>query len=137
MPGPIVYLDRSDIHPGNLAELKESVAGLVAFIEQREPQLVVYSFHIDEEASTLTVVAVHPNVASLERHLQVGGPEFRKVAPMITLHDIEVFGDPGPAVPLLAEKARMLGGARVAIHPITVGFARMGAQSATGRSSSS
>ena len=39
----------------------------------------------------MAVVAVHPNAASLELHLRVGGPEFRKVGEFIVLRAIEVF----------------------------------------------
>jgi hypothetical protein len=122
---PIVYIDHSDIRPGVLPELRTAVAAIVAFIEEREPQLLAYGFHVDEEASTMTVVAVHPDAASLELHLRVGGPEFRRVGEFIILRAIEVYGEPGDEViALLHEKARVLGGASVAVHPQTVGFAR-------------
>ena len=125
MTQPIVYIDRSDIRPGASAELRAALAGLVAFVEGREPQLLVYGFHIDEETSTMWVVAVHPDAASLELHLRVGGPEFRKVAGFITLRAIDVYGEPGEEVTrLLHEKARILGDATVSIHPQTVGFTR-------------
>jgi hypothetical protein len=120
-----VYIDRSDIRPGALAALRQAVAALVAFIEEREPQLLAYGFHIDEKASTMAVVAVHPDAASLELHLRVGGPEFRRVGEFIILRAIEVYGEPGDeAIRLLHEKARMLGGASLAVHPQTAGFAR-------------
>ena len=121
----IVYIDRSDIRPGALPELRTAVAALVAFVEEREPQLLAYGFHIDEDASTMAVVAVHPDAASLELHLRVGGPEFRKVGEFIALRAIEVYGEVGEEIiALLQEKARALGGASVSIHPQTVGFAR-------------
>ena len=123
---PIVYIDRSDIRPGALPELRESVARIVAFIEEREPRLLAYGFHIDDEASAMTVVAVHPDAASLELHLRVGGPEFRKVAGLIVLRSIEVYGEPGDEVlRLLEAKALALGGASVSTHPRTAGFARL------------
>jgi len=123
---PIVYIDRSDIRPGALRELRESVARIVAFIEEREPRLRAYGFHIDDETSTMTVVAVHPDAASLELHLRIGGLEFRKVAGLIVLRTIEVYGEPGDEVlRLLEAKALALGGASVSIHPRTVGFARI------------
>ena len=125
MGQPIVYIDRSDIHPGAFTALRTAVAALVAFVQEREPQLLAYGFHIDEDASTMAVVAVHPDAASLELHLRVGGPEFRKVGEFITLRAIEVYGEPGEEIiGLLHEKARVLGGASVSIHPQTVGFAR-------------
>jgi hypothetical protein len=100
---------------------------LVEFVEQREPQLVAYAFHIDPDSSTMTVVAVHPDSASLQLHLEVGGPEFRKVGEFIELRQIEVYGDPGSMLrQLLDQKARMLGReARVVVRDRTAGFARL------------
>jgi hypothetical protein len=126
MSMPIVYIDRSDVRHGVAAGLRHAVSELVAFVEAREPQLISYSFHIDADASTMTVVAVHPDSASLELHLTIGGPEFRKVGAFITLRMIEVFGVPSPAaLQQLHEKARMLGDAAVIVRPPDAGFARI------------
>ena len=77
-PGQVVYLDRSDIHQGGLAELKRGIRRLVQFIESAEPQLMEYGFYIAEDAAQMTVVAVHPDSASLELHFEIGRDEFRK-----------------------------------------------------------
>ena len=60
------------------------------FVESHEPQLFAYGFYIDEQAGHMSVVAVHPDTASLELHLQVASAEFRKLAPLITLREITV-----------------------------------------------
>lgn len=129
MAQPLIYVDRSDVLPGQLAALREAVARLAAFVEEREPQLLAYGIHLDEDAMTMSVVAVHPDAASLELHLRIGGPEFRKVGEFIVLRSIDVYGElPEAVVPLLREKARILGGeagASVAIHPRAAGFARV------------
>jgi len=126
MSMPIVYVDRSDVMPGKAAELRHAVSELVTFVEAREPQLISYSFHVDDQASTMTVVAVHPDSASLELHLAIGGPEFRKVGAFISLRSIEVFGVPSAtALRQLHEKARMLGGATVIVRSPDAGFARV------------
>jgi quinol monooxygenase YgiN len=125
MSDPLVYIDRSQIHPGSVTQLRHAIAQLVAFVRDRQPQLITYSFHIDEEAMEMSVVAVHPDSASLENHLRTGGPEFRKVGQYITLRSIDVFGEPAAdAVRLLHEKAQMLGDASVAVHQRTAGFAQ-------------
>jgi hypothetical protein len=107
---PIVYIDHSDIRDGGLEELKAGVRRLVDFIDAHEPQLIAYSFHIDEEAGRMTVVAVHPDSASLELHMEIGGPEFRKLAHLISLRAIEVYGRPSDkALEQLKQKAAALG----------------------------
>lgn len=121
----IVYVDRSDIREGRLEDLKAGIRRLVEFIETHEPQLIDYSFHLDEDAGRMTVVAVHPDSASLELHQQVGGPEFRKLGDLITLRQIEVFGAVSEtARDLLRQKAAALGDAAVEVHDRFAGFSR-------------
>jgi hypothetical protein len=108
---PIVYIDHSDVRDGSLEELKAGVRGLVDFIDAREPQLISYGFYVDEAASKMSVVAVHPDSASLERHMEIGSTEFRKLAHMLTLTSIECYGRPSDrALEQLREKAATLGG---------------------------
>lgn len=126
MPGPIFYVDRSEIGPGNLPEVRAKQRDLVAFIEANEPQLVAYGFFVDEASSTMTVVAVHPDSASMQLHMDIGGPKFREFSPLITLTSIDVYGAPSETVlGQLREKAEMLGGATVTVHALTAGFTRL------------
>lgn len=128
MTSPILYIDHSDVRSGTVAELRGAVSQLVAFVEEREPQLLAYGFAIDEEALAMTVIAAHPDSASLERHLTIGGPEFQRVGAFITLRSIEVYGHPSPAaVEQLRDKARALGDATIVVHGLASGFARSAA----------
>lgn len=107
---PIVYIDHSRIRQDSIDELKVGVRRLVNFIDAREPQLLTYGFHIDEDAARMTVVAVHPDPASLERHMDIGGEEFRKLAHLITMTGIECYGRPSDrALDQLRDKAAALG----------------------------
>ncbi len=107
---PIVYIDHSRIREDSIDELKAGIQRLVDFIDAREPQLIMYGFHIDEDAASMTVVAVHPNSASLERHMEVGGAEFRKLAHLVTLTAIECYGRPSNrALQQMRQKAEALG----------------------------
>jgi hypothetical protein len=127
MSEPIVYVDRSVIRSPDIAGLRAAVANVTMFVREREPQLLFYGFEIDEPASTMRVVAVHPDSESLETHLGIGGPEFRKVGAFIDLQHIELFGRPSAAVlGQLQEKAAMLGtDARVDVRELASGFERL------------
>jgi hypothetical protein len=108
--GPIVYIDHSDLREGSLDELKAGVQRLVDFIEAREPQLITYGFYIDEGSAKMTVVAVHPDSASLELHLDIGGKEFSKLSHLLTLTAIECYGRASEkALEQLERKAAALG----------------------------
>ena len=125
MPLPIVYIDTSTIRDGKLEELEAAMEHLAAFVEANVPQLISYGFFLDQNSTEMTVVAVHPDSASLEFHLDVGADEFRKFADLIDLSRIEVYGAVSDAVlERLHRKAQMLGGETVAVHELYAGFAR-------------
>jgi hypothetical protein len=126
---PIVYIDHSHIREDSIDELKAGIQRLVDFIDAREPQLITYGFHIDEDAARMTVVAVHPDSESLELHMEIGTAEFRKLAHLVTLTAIECYGRPSErALERLREKAAALGdgGAVVSIERFA-GFTHLAA----------
>ena len=120
---PIVYLDFSHIHDGSLEALKEGIRRLVDTMGPREPQLISYGFHLDEHAGEMSVVAVHPNSASLERHMEIGRDEFRKLSEFITLKQIHVYGRISErAKGMLEQKVKMLGGEGLLVSERFAGF---------------
>lgn len=127
MAEPIIYVDRSDIREGKLTEVRELMRELASFVEEREPQLITYRFYIDESESTMTVVAIHPDSASMELHMEVGGARFRALGEFIRLRSIDVYGQlDSAAMGLVRRKAEMLGGATVTCHSLEAGFSRGG-----------
>lgn len=126
MAETIVYVDHSEIRPGRVEEVKKGIAELVEFVKANEPRLVYYAFYLNEAGSSMTVVAVHPDSASLDLHLRIGGPEFRKLAELIDLRLIEVYGEPSETVlGQLNQKALVLGEhGRVVVNQLEAGFAR-------------
>ncbi len=127
MTQPIVYIDTSSIREGKLEELEAAMKRLAAFVEANVPQLISYGFFLDAARTQMTVVAVHPDSASLEFHMDVGGAEFRKFAELIDLTRIEVYGGVSDsALERLHQKARMLGTGTVTVHDFYTGFDRRG-----------
>lgn len=122
--GPVIYIDRSRVHGGRWEELKAGIRALVDFVDRYQPQMAAYGFYLDEGANEMTVVSVHPDSASLERHIEVGSPEFKKLGPFLELREIEVFGHLSErAVELVQQKAASLGEAgAVALHEQFAGF---------------
>ena len=123
MARPILYVDASDIAPGALDEVKVLMTDLAKFVEENEPQLISYAFYLDEAEGRMTTVAVHPDSASLEFHMDIGGERFARFAGLITLQAIDVFGPVSAAVvELLVGKARMLGTGTVRVHHMHAGY---------------
>lgn len=126
MAQPIVYIDTSTIRDGKLEELEPAMKHLAGFVETNVPRVLSYGFYLSEDRTRMTVVAVHPDDASLEYHLDEGGPEFRKFADLIELSGIEVYGRVSdPVLKRLHDKARMLGTGTVVVHDFYAGFARL------------
>ena len=74
----------------------------------------------------MTVVHIHADPESLDFHMEVAGPEFRKFADLVTMSSIEVCGAPSEkALEELRAKARMLGGERVTVRDLETGFSRL------------
>ena len=94
-----------DVHDGLCAAVRTEFAW-----PAHEPQLITYGFYIDEEAAKMTVVAVHPDSASLELHMDIGSAEFRKLGHLLTLTAIECYGRPSDkALEQMRRKAATLG----------------------------
>lgn len=122
----IVYVDRSTVRPGKADLLLEALGELAALVDFGEDQIVAYQVHFDAERSTVSVVHIHRDAASLDRHLAVAGPQFPKFADLVELRSIDVYGTPSEAaIAALRGKADLLGNARVSIHPLATGFARL------------
>lgn len=126
---PIVYIDTSESREGKLEALKAAINELVEFVNANEPQLISYSFYLNEDGTRMIVVAVHPDSASMEFHMKVAGPAFRKFTDFINLSTIEVYGQLSDTVlEQLRQKAQMLGSGTVLVHERYAGFARFGAR---------
>lgn len=125
MTQPIIYVDISEIRAGKLGELESAMKHLAAFVEVNMPRVISYGFFLDEDRTRMTVVAVHPDSASLEFHMDRGSADFRRFAELIELSRIDIYGRVSDAVlERLHEKARMLGNATVAVHERYAGFTR-------------
>jgi hypothetical protein len=79
MSDAIVYVDTADVREGALEELKAGMKELVDFIAANEPRLLASNVYFSDDGTRMTVVHVHLDSASLERHLEVAGPVFSPV----------------------------------------------------------
>lgn len=121
----VVYLDTSEVRPGGLGELRVAMAQLASFVEANEPRIIAYNVYFSGDGSRMNVLHIHEDVASLETHMKVAGPQFPPIAPLVKLLAIEIFGTVNDAVlEQLQAKAQLLGGT-VIIHDRGPGFARV------------
>jgi hypothetical protein len=127
MSDAIVYVDTSVVREGALEQLKEGIKELADFIEGNEPQLIAYNVYFSDDGSTMTVVHLHADAASLDYHLEVAGPAFRRFVDLVTLSSIQIYGEPSAkALEQAHQKARLLGGgAPVEVGTLHAGFSRL------------
>ena len=105
--------------------MKAGVEELVAFVEANEVEPLAYDIYFDEAGTQMTVVQIHPDSASLERHLTVAGPVFRRFAELLTLVRVDVYGRASEAaLEQIRGKAQLLGNAPVRVHELHAGFDR-------------
>jgi hypothetical protein len=125
MSALILYIDVSDIRPGKLGAVKALISDLVAFAEANEPQLIGYNFFINEPEKTLTCVAIHPDSASMEFHMDIGWEKFRAFSEHIDQRAIDIYGEASENVIVrLRRKIEMLGQGTVTVHRLHAGFVR-------------
>ena len=130
LSSPILVVDSSEIREGKLEEVKAVVEELVAFVEANEAEPLAYDIYFDEAGAQMTVVQIHPDSTSLERHLTVAGPVFRRFADLLTLARVDVYGSPSEAaLEQLRSKAQLLGNAPVVAHELHAGFSRFAVDS--------
>ena len=116
---PIVAIDSSEIREGKIDELKTGLTELVEFVEANEAEPIAYSIYVDEGGSRMTVVQIHPNSASMELHMRLAGPIFRKLADLVVLSRVDFYGAPSDALlEQMRQKAKLLGNARVVVNEL-------------------
>ena len=126
MPTPILVVDSSEIRAGKLEEVKAGVEELVAFVEANEAEPLAYDIYFDQAGKRMTVVQIHPSSASMELHMEIAAPVFRKFAGLVDLMRVDFYGQPSEALlERTRQKAELLGGAPVFVNELHAGFARI------------
>jgi len=122
---PLVVVDTSDIREGRLEELRAAVAEMASFVEENEVDPILYQVFFSDDDRRMTVVQIHPDSASMERHMEIAGPVFAKFADLLELRTMDVYGAPSEKVlDALRRKAQLLGTATIEVHERQSGFDR-------------
>jgi len=117
----LVYVDRSTIEPDRAAALEAAVRELVDHVAAHDRRVLLYAIYFSDDRSTMTVVHVHRDSASLEDLLTLIGPVLAPFRDLLRLQAIDVYGSPSEAVMAqLRSKTRFLGGT-VAVHSRVAG----------------
>jgi hypothetical protein len=127
MGEPLIVVDTSEIREGKREELERGIAELAAFVEANENDPISYQVFFGDDGCLMTVLQIHPDSASMERHMELAGPVFAGFADLVVLRTIDIYGSPSEkVVEQLRGKAELLGTATVTVHDRQAGFARFG-----------
>jgi hypothetical protein len=127
MAEPLIVVDTSEIREGKREELQRGIAELAAFVKTNETEPIAYQVFFAEDGRLMTVLQVHPDSASMERHMELAGPVFATFADLVVLRTIDIYGSPSEkVVEQLRRKAELLGTATITVHDHQAGFARFG-----------
>ena len=125
MSDTIVSIDWSEVRSGKLEELRVAMKALVDFVDNNETGPLAYEVFFSSDGTRMTVLQIHPDAASMEYHMRVAGAEFAKVKDLLTLSAIDIYGTPSDTLlDAMRQKARLLGGAALAVHNLHAGFTR-------------
>lgn len=118
-----MYIDVSEVRKGKLPELKTAIDELIAFINANVPRIIFYHIYLSKDGKYMTVAQMHPDAASLEYHMEIGGPAFAKFKDLLHLNSINLYGKPSEKLlQQLNRKAKMLGNATISIHDLQGGL---------------
>lgn len=123
---PLLFIDVSEIVPGELDNVKAEFRQLATFVEENEPRAISYNVFFSTDETIVTVVQVHPDSASMELHMSVGAELFQRFSGLLTMRRMEIYGEPTAALlGAMQAKAVMLGAAGVDVHHLGTGFTRL------------
>jgi hypothetical protein len=128
MSGPFIFVATNRLRPGAYDAEQRRVPGLSEFIEVHEPRLLAFNEYVNADRTEVAVVQVHPDAASMERHMDVVGERAAQAyaETLDATTQVHVFGTPSDAV---VQMLRVQAGAGV---PLTLydrhlgGFTRLG-----------
>jgi quinol monooxygenase YgiN len=125
---PIVAVDTSTIREGKLEEVKAAVDELVAFVEENEADVISYQVYVDGDEGQMTVLQIHPSSHSMELHMEMASPVFRRFRGLLELTRVDFYGRPSDGLlKQMREKATLLGDAPVVVNNLHAGFSRLAA----------
>jgi hypothetical protein len=76
MSGPLIYIGTYTVKPGSQGEARTRLGELADFVETNEPRMIAFNTYLDREGTTVSIVQVHPDSASMEFHMQVNAKHF-------------------------------------------------------------
>jgi len=95
MAGPLIFIATNRLKAGALNAERGRVPELVSFVEREEPQVIGFNEYVNDAGDEVTVVQIHPDAASFEKHMDVIADHARRAyeETLDRTVRVQVFGD--------------------------------------------
>lgn len=124
MNNTLIYVGWHAIRRERLDDAKAASKELVEYIETNHPTMAHFEIDIDDDASEMTVLQIHPNEESLLRHLDLAAERIQAAYDFLEQTTrIEIFGSPSEE--LVDAINQMSAGAPVSFNTAVAGFSRV------------
>jgi hypothetical protein len=98
MAGPFIFISQSRIKEGRLNDFKRGLRDIAAFVEANEPRVIAFEAYLNEDATEVTGVQIHPDAESMAFHMQVAFEKIMEFDQYLDTRGVEVYGVPNDAV---------------------------------------
>ena len=71
MAEPFIFIGTHRLQDGKLPDFEKAFGELVHVVETNEPQMIAFNGYSNEDGTEVAVVQIHPDVASMQTHMQV------------------------------------------------------------------
>lgn len=127
MADPVIYVGTHAIQEGKIDDAKVASRELGEFVEANHERMHHFGIYIDDAASEMTVIQIHPDEASLVLHLQLAGERIAQAYEFLDkTTSIEIYGTISQG---LTDKLNQMGmGAPITFKTADAGFSRLGSE---------
>jgi hypothetical protein len=98
MSTPLIVISKFCVRSGRLEDLKRYYRKILDIVEANEPQVIAFHGFLNENATEMTSIQVHPDAASLDLHMQVlrdnWDESFGEYSQMMDVVSVEYYGTP-------------------------------------------
>jgi hypothetical protein len=131
MTKPLTFISTWKIKEGRLEDYKRFAKEFMEHVKAKEPQLIAFNMYFNEDETEMTSIQVHPDIASMDFHLQVLAKvigedmiEWIDRADFLTPKQFEIYGAPSAKL-LEANQPFVNAGISQSVKPIHfAGFTR-------------
>jgi hypothetical protein len=98
MAGPFIFIGQSRIKEGRLDDFKRGLREMAEFVETNEPRVIAFEAYVNDDATEVTGVQIHPDADSMAFHMQIAFEKIMEFDQYLDTQSVEVYGVPNDAV---------------------------------------